>query len=200
MSTKRGVFFVALPLCHFHLLPHVSTPIDFFVVSVRVFSLCSFWTMPLFWSMNLTIGHKIVFWNHALVMFFFKLVACKQNMMLVLNLRDDMQHRGSFWLGVKWGFHCLHLPLCWLLSRNNQRIEAVRRPFFVDFVMQLLPLLRSMFRLANVIFALASSLAVATQASIEVEIMGLPGVFGPKIIGLSNCSQFFSKCHSTHLR
>ena len=70
----------------------------------------------------------------------------------------------------------------------------------MDFVMQLLPLLRSMFRLANVIFALASSLAVATQASIEVEIMGLPGVFGPKIIGLSNCSQFFSKCHSTHLR
>ena len=70
----------------------------------------------------------------------------------------------------------------------------------MDFVMQLLPLLRSMFRLANVIFALASSLAVATQASIEVEITGLPGVFGPKIIGLSNCSQFFSKCHSTHLR
>ena len=69
-----------------------------------------------------------------LVIFFFKVVACKQNMMLVLNLRDDMQHRGSFWLGVKWGFHCLHLPLCWLLSRNNQNIEAVRRPFFVDFL------------------------------------------------------------------
>ena len=46
--------------------------------------------------------------------------------------------------------------------------------------MQLLPLLRSMFRLANVIFALASSLAVATQASIEVEITGLPGVFWTK--------------------
>lgn len=41
-----------------------------------------------------------------------------------------MQHRWSFWLGVKWGFHCLHLPLCWLLSRNNQSIGAVRRPFF----------------------------------------------------------------------
>ena len=48
-----------------------------------------------------------------------------------------------------------------------------------------------MFRLANVIFALASSLAVATQAgsTVEVEIMGLPVVFGQKLIGVTNCSQ-----------
>ena len=56
-----------------------------------------------------------------------------------------------------------------------------------------------MFRLANVIFALASSLAVATQAgsTVEVEIMGLPVVFGQKLIGVTNCSRFLSKCHST---
>lgn len=43
---QKGCFFVAVPLCHFHLLPHVSTPMDFLVVSVRVFSLFGFWTMP----------------------------------------------------------------------------------------------------------------------------------------------------------
>ena len=87
---NQKVFFCCASTLSFSSIAARFHPNWFFVVSVRVFSLFGFWTMPSscsFCSMNLTIaiGHKIVFWNHVLVIFCFKLVACKQNMMLVLN-------------------------------------------------------------------------------------------------------------------